>query len=86
MKNLNTIEAVEKNAYECMEWMENKIKAVVEKLMEENKARFYDACDRRDCDIELYHYDRGYAEGIHDALVEVLENLEIETDEEYYNP
>ena len=82
---MENIEQMENSIFNCMEWMENKIKNAIAKIMEENKARFYDACDIRDCDIELYHHDRGYAEGIHDALVEVLMELEIETDEEYYN-
>lgn len=30
-------------------------------------------------------YDKGYAEGYHDALVDVMQQCSIETDEEYYN-
>lgn len=30
-------------------------------------------------------YDQGYAEGYHDALVDVMNQLEIKHDEEYFN-
>lgn len=30
-------------------------------------------------------YDRGYFEGFHDACVDILHKLGIETSEEYYN-
>lgn len=30
-------------------------------------------------------YDKGYAEGYHDALVDVLKKFDIDTEEEYYN-
>lgn len=30
-------------------------------------------------------YDKGYAEGYHDALVDVMKQAGIETSEEYYN-
>lgn len=76
MKDINTIEAVEKNTFECMEWMENKIRDIIENLMKQN-------------DENLEHantsYDEGYMNGIHDGLLDVLNALEIETDEEYYN-
>ena len=86
MKDSKTIEAVEKNTYECMEWMENKIKEVIENLMNKNEKRFYGFSERKDGDMEAFMYDQGYAEGIHDALLDVLSELEIEFEEEYYNP
>ena len=74
MKDYKTIEAIEKNTFDCMEWMENKIKDIIGKLMKQNAEN-------------LKHintdYDRGYANGIHDGLLDVLNDLDIETDEEY---
>lgn len=76
MKDLSTIEAVEQNTFECMDWMENKIKDAVETLIKQNKENFkYIATE----------YGKGYAEGIHDGLLDLLGMLEIEIDEEYFN-
>lgn len=67
MTNCNTIEAVEKNTFECMEWMENKIKEVVENLIKQNK--------------EIWGgsgVDNSYCDGFHEALLEVANELEID--------
>lgn len=66
MKDINTIEAVEKNIYECMEWMENKIRDIIENLMEQNKK------DLKQTGNNLY------CEGYYDALVDIVNELEIE--------
>ena len=76
MKDFNTIEAVERNTFECMEWMENKIRDIIENLIKQNGENLYHADTK---------YDYGYCHGIHDGLLDVLNALEIETDEEYYN-
>ena len=60
--------------------MENKIKEIIEKLMESNEENFEN--------IEMYEdksYAKGYAEGVHDGLLSVLNAFGIETEEEYYN-
>lgn len=79
MKNYEQIEEIEKNTYECMNWMENKIKVAVENLMKLN--------DENLLCLEYIEspYDRGYVNGIHDGLLDLLKALDIDTDEEYYN-
>lgn len=60
--------------------MENKIKEIIESLMKSNDENFEN--------IETYEdksYARGYAEGVHDGLLDILNELGIEIDEEYYN-
>lgn len=48
---------------------------VIVKLMQDN-----------DANKELADsYDRGYFEGFHDACVDIMRTLEIETAEKYYN-
>lgn len=54
----------------------NKLEAVINKLMEDNGENLNYADTG---------YDRGYAEGFHDALVDVMHGMGIETDEEYFN-
>ena len=76
MKDYKDIEQLEENTFKCMDWMENKIKDIVKNLMKMNEKNFeYIESD----------YDEGYAEGIHDGLLDILNALEIDTDEEYYN-
>ena len=77
MKDICDIEQMEKDVYECMEWMENKIKEVIDNLMKLNEERY---------GMSMGSYDLGYADGIHDALIDVLIDLEISTDEVHYNP
>lgn len=49
---------------------------IIKNLIEGNKDNFAMAENR---------YDNGYAEGYHDALVDLLNQLGIEHDYEYYN-
>ena len=72
----NAVEIIEKNTFECMAWMENKIKEVIERLMKQNEENLKHSNTS---------YDEGYMFGIHDGLLDVLKELDIETDEEYYN-
>lgn len=67
MKDCKTIEAVEKNVFECMEWMENKIKDVIENLIKQNDETW--GCSG---------VDNSYCDGFHDALIEVANELEID--------
>ena len=62
--------------------MENKIKEIIEKLMKSNEENFEDIKNGMYDDKS---YAMGYAEGVHDGLLDVLKELGIETDEEYYN-
>lgn len=62
--------------------MKNKIKEIVEKLMKSNEENFADI-ENGMC--ENKSYARGYAEGVHDGLLDVFKELGIETNEEYYN-
>lgn len=76
MKDFNIIEAIEGNTFECMKWMENNIRDIIESLIEKNEENLkYMESD----------YDEGYMNGIHDGLLDVLNELGIETDEEYYH-
>ena len=67
MKDCKTIEAIEKNTFDCMEWMENKIKDVVKNLMKWN-----------DEQLNMAGADNNYIEGYHDALIDIMNELEIE--------
>jgi len=49
-----------------------KLKTVIDELL--------DCCNEWDEDMS---YDRGYKDGFHDALLDVLNRMEIDTDEEY---
>ena len=62
--------------------MENKIKEIIKRLMESNNENFEDIENGM---YEDKSYARGYAEVVHDGLLDVLNVLGIETDEEYYN-
>ena len=56
------------------------MKKIIDNLIKDNEPNFEE--------IDTYEnrsYARGYAEGIHDGLLDVLNQLKIETDEEYYN-
>lgn len=60
--------------------MEDKIKEIIERLMKSNNENFEN--------IDTYEdksYAKGYAEGVHDGLLDVLNELGIKADEEYYN-
>lgn len=50
-----------------MEWMENKIKDVVKNLMKWN-----------DEQLDVAGADNNYIEGYHDALIDIMNELEIE--------
>ena len=76
MKDIKNIEQIEKNTFECMDWMENRVKNIVEDFMKMNSENLKH--------IET-DYDKGYMEGIHDGLLDLLKALDIDTDEEYYN-
>lgn len=62
--------------------MQNNIKEIIKRLMELNNENFEDIENGM---YEDKSYARGYAEGVHDGLLDVLNELRIETDEEYYN-
>lgn len=53
-----------------------KLKTEIDKLMNENDKHIAHAG---------YGYDKGYVHGFHDALVDVMIRMGIETDEEYYS-
>lgn len=69
--NIEAVVAKEEAIFECMEWMQNKIKDAIEYLMEKNKK-------------DLEHTGL-YCEGYYNALIDILYELEIEIDEECYN-
>lgn len=54
----------------------DKIKKIIERLIESNN---------RNYDTNKTAYDLGYTNGVHDGLLDVLKQLGIDTDEEYYN-
>lgn len=58
----------------------DKIKEEFEKLIAQNNENFenIDSYDDRS-------YARGYAEGVHDGLLDAMNALGIETEEEYFN-
>ena len=51
-------------------------KEMLEKLLKDNEHNL-ETCEDG--------YDRGYAEGYHDAIVDVMHAFGIDSDEEYYN-
>lgn len=68
MKGLETVEIIEKNILECMNWMENNIREAIKALMYRNEE-------------DLKHTGNNlYCEGFYDALVEIANELEIEID------
>ena len=74
MKQIEQIEREEQTAFDVIEWMENRIKAVVEDLMKQNKERRMESSTT---------YDWGYEDGTHDTLLDILNAFDIQTDEEY---
>lgn len=60
MKDLNTIEAVEKSIFECMEWMESIVRDMLEEY--ENKETYTD-CEE---------YRREGAVGVLEELLEII--------------
>ena len=68
MKDYKTIKEIEKNTFDCMEWMENKIKDVVTSLTEQMQQQLNKA-----------GADNNYIEGYCDALIDLMYELEIET-------
>lgn len=58
-----------------MEINKETVEAAVLRLIENNEANANEDGD----------YSQGYYEGVHDALVDVLNQLQIPTDEEYFN-
>lgn len=74
MKQIEQIEREEQTAFDVIEWMENRIKAVVEDLMKQNKERRMESSTT---------YDWGYENGTHDTLLDILNAFDIQTDEEY---
>ena len=68
MKDLNIIEMIEKNTFECMDWMENKIKDVIRSLAEFNEKSLRESGNNL------------YCEGYYDALIDIANELEIELD------
>jgi hypothetical protein len=64
---------------DCISWMEDKVKEAAVELMEMNEMN-------RDTIFDSY--EKGYYEGYHDALLDILTELGVdidELDEEYYN-
>lgn len=77
MKDCKTNKTYENGVFETLDYMENKIKDVIENLMKQNEENLEHANTS---------YDEGYYHGIHDGLLDILYELEIKTDEEeYYN-
>ncbi len=57
-------------------YSESDIKAAIDDMIRSNE-------DNIQCSIS--GYDRGYAEGLHDGLVDVLNRFSIDNDYEYYD-
>lgn len=74
MKQIEQIVNDEQIAFDVIEWMEEKIKAVVEEIMKQNKERRMESSTI---------YDYGYEDGTHDTLLDILNAFGIQTDEEY---
>ena len=64
---MNNNEMIEKNIFECMEWMENKIKDIVTSLTEQMEKEWGKA-----------GANNNYIEGYCDALTDLMYKLEIE--------
>jgi len=56
--------------------MNKDLKKVINQLLEDNKENL---------ECSEIGYDTGYAEGYHDALVDVMLQMGIKTDEEWFN-
>lgn len=80
MNKFNTMpEQYGKAIPDCISWMEDKVKEAAVELMEMNEMN-------RDTIFDSY--EKGYYEGYHDALLDILTELGVdidELDEEYYN-
>ena len=74
MKQIEQIIKDEQIVFDVMEWMEKRIKAVVEEIMKQNKERRMESST---------NYDWGYEDGTHDTLLDILNAFDIQTDEEY---
>lgn len=74
MKQIEQIAKDEQIAFDVIEWMEERIKAVVEEIMKQNKERRMESST---------NYDWGYEDGTHDTLLDILNAFDIQTDEEY---
>ena len=74
MKQIEQIVKDEQIVFDVMEWMEERIKAVVEEIMKQNKERRMESST---------NYDWGYEDGTHDTLLDILNAFDIQTDEEY---
>ena len=74
MKQIEQIVKDEQIAFDVIEWMEERIKAVVEEIMKQNKERRMESST---------NYDYGYEDGTHDTLLDILNAFDIQTDEEY---
>ena len=64
-----------------------KTEDIIKELMEQNEENFdcFKSKEYKNCAAGARDYDKGYAEGIHDGLLDVLKKLGIETDEKYNN-
>lgn len=76
MNEYEVTERIEENTFECMDYMEDKLRAVIEKLIKQNEENLRLSTTTR---------DKWYSYGYNDALVDVLNELDIENDEGYYN-
>ncbi len=56
--------------------LDTPLSATLKKLLEDNEENLKTSDTK---------YDQGYAEGFHDAIVDVMHAAGIDTDEEYYN-
>lgn len=74
MKQIEQIVKDEQIVFDVIEWMEERIKAVVEEIMKQNKERRMESST---------NYDWGYEDGTHDTLLDILNAFDIQTDEEY---
>lgn len=74
MKQIEQIVKDEQIIFDVIEWMEERIKSVVEEIMEQNKERRMESGT---------NYDYGYEDGTHDTLLDILNAFDIQTDEEY---
>lgn len=59
------------------------IKEIIDKFMTSNQENFESANHYQNQNYDKGHA-KGYAEGYHDGLLDIMNELGIETDEEYY--
>ena len=74
MKPIEQVERDEQTAFDAIKWMEDRIKAVVDDIMKQNKERRMESST---------NYDYGYEDGTHDTLLDILNAFDIQTDDEY---